>query len=191
VTRYRHAMVVGGTGMLSDASVALARRSLGLTSIARTPRSLAALEQRLLDIECRRRVLAQDYHDIAALQTGMRAAIRDLGAVDLLIAWIHDEKGPVPGALIDVATESGGRVHMVHVMGSAAAGPTGALADLAERFAGVPLLRYQQVVLGFQRDAGGSRWLSHHEISGGVMNAIEDGPSPYIVGQVEPWAPRP
>jgi hypothetical protein len=189
--RYRHTMVVGGTGMLSSTSIALARCSRSLTSIARTPRSLAALEQHLADLACRNQTLAQDYHDLAALRSGMRGAISEFGPVDLLLAWIHDETGPVPGALVDVAIESGGRVHMVHVMGSAAAGPTGSLAALAERFDGVPLLRYQQVVLGFQREGAGSRWLSHREISEGVMSAIEDEASPYIVGQVEPWALRP
>jgi hypothetical protein len=43
----RHTLVIGGTGMLRQASIQLAGRSQRLTSVARTRRSLAALDAAL------------------------------------------------------------------------------------------------------------------------------------------------
>jgi hypothetical protein len=177
--------------MLRSASLSLARRSGALTSIARTQRSLDALEESIAQLACRSLGIALDYRHTAELQSGVRGAIRDLGPVDLVVAWVHDEAGPVPGALVDVALESGEPVQLVQVVGSGAAGPEGSLDGLAKRFEALPQLHYQLVVLGFQRDTAGSRWLTHQEISHGVMAAIDDEHSRYIVGQIEPWALRP
>ena len=44
---HKHILIIGGTGMLKAASIALADRINVLTSVARTERSLNALDQAL------------------------------------------------------------------------------------------------------------------------------------------------
>ncbi len=36
-----------------------------------------------------------------------------------------------------------------------------------------------------------SRWLTHEEISKGVIDAINNPKGRYIIGQIEPWGQRP
>lgn len=50
---------------------------------------------------------------------------------------------------------------------------------------------YQEVFLGFKKGQGGSRWLSHEEISTGVIEAFANGERRQIIGQIEPYEERP
>src|SRR5690606_3732421 len=53
-----------------------------------------------------------------------------------------------------------------------------------------PIL-YREVIRGFVIDAGRSRWLTHREISQGVLEAIRADRPRSIVGTVTPWPARP
>ncbi|GAA6751911.1 hypothetical protein Thermus77412_24460 [Thermus antranikianii] len=50
-----------------------------------------------------------------------------------------------------------------------------------------PNLRYHQVVLGARRSGGSMRWLTHQEISAGVLQTIEAGLAQWMVGDGGPW----
>jgi len=50
---------------------------------------------------------------------------------------------------------------------------------------------YHQVQLGFVIEGDRSRWLTHSEISGGVIEAIRGGLPRHVVGTLEPWSRRP
>ena len=41
------------------------------------------------------------------------------------------------------------------------------------------------------REGGRSRWLTHDEISQGVLDAIQVGEDVAIIGTVQPWEERP
>ncbi len=50
---------------------------------------------------------------------------------------------------------------------------------------------YRQVQLGFVIENGHSRWLTHKEISHGIIDCIQKDTLLYVVGTVEPWEFRP
>ncbi len=52
-------------------------------------------------------------------------------------------------------------------------------------------VRQRTVVLGFQRHAGRSRWLTDHEIVSGVLHALRSEETVTIVGTMDPWELRP
>lgn len=54
-----------------------------------------------------------------------------------------------------------------------------------------PRIRYRQVILGFVIEGGRSRWLTHQEISDGVLKAVHQDAAWSVVGTVEPWSMRP
>ena len=56
---------------------------------------------------------------------------------------------------------------------------------------GVNHVSYFQVVLGFKKEAGSSRWLTNDEISDGVLEAIKLREMCHIIGTVTPWDQRP
>jgi len=179
--------------MLRAASVDLAKRSDALTSIARTGRSLRALDAKIMGRDFRHRMVPLDYNRLSELRSAISEAIDSEGPADLLVAWVHDDRGPVPVALCELVLCAERPCRLVHVMGSAAADPTRSLEETAERLSTFAGIAYQPVILGFHADGEGgqSRWLTNAEIAAGVLEAIDGEASPFVVGQVEPWALRP
>lgn len=173
----RHVLIVGGTGMLAGLAEALARDGGRLSLLSRRVSEVAGGD----GFDC-------DYHDEADFVRALEAAIAKAGPVDLAVAWFHTLKIPAPRRL---AERVQGR--MFQVLGSATGDPAhpdrlGRAAAVAD---GLPDCSLRQVVLGFKVDEGGSRWLTHEEISQGVLEAIRSDRAYSVIGQLEPWSARP
>jgi hypothetical protein len=187
LARGGHALVVGGTGMLAPVSMELARRGYSTTVIARSSGPLgemaAASGGRIFPLQV-------DYHDAKTLEAGLRRAIDARGSLSLVIAWIHGSATQAPTAVARIAAE-GGPVRYLHVLGSAADDPS--LPDQQRRteFEAIHGVTYEEVILGFIRAHGVSRWLTDDEISDGVLAAIDDPAPRRIVGVTRPWSARP
>lgn len=173
----RHALIVGGTGMLSGLTKALAGDGGRLSLLSRHASGAAGLD----GFDC-------DYDDEAAFGRALDAAVARSGPVDLAVAWFHSLKIAAPRMLAERV-----RGRMFQVLGSAVADP--ARPDRLETAravaAGLPDCAARQVVLGFRVEAGHSRWLTHAEISEGVLEAIRSDRRHTVIGQTEPWSARP
>jgi NAD(P)-dependent dehydrogenase (short-subunit alcohol dehydrogenase family) len=181
-----HDLVVGGSGMLSQLCVELARAGRKVTVIARDMRRL----QRLSELAPGIHPISADYTDAQALERALGSAVRRTGALDRAVCWIHDT---APAAPLAIAAHVGSIY--CHVLGSAAANPAAPeiLARWRGQFAVLPALDYRIAILGFMREpsTGASRWLTDAEICRGVGQALAAGGSVSIVGVVEPWSARP
>jgi hypothetical protein len=191
VERYGHVLVIGGTGMLAGASRDLASRCDVLTSVARTARSLRALADTLPEGAGAHHTLALDWSEPDSFLSALAAHVEQVGAPSLVVAWLHkDDLGP------EIAQRVAGGVAapeisctFFQVRGSAAAAPSADVATPDPRIP--PGVAYHEVILGFRVEGARSRWLTHEEISGGVLDAIAH-PSPRtIIGTVTPWDRRP
>lgn len=174
-----HILVVGGTGMLSGLCEALAGDGGRLSLLARRASGWGRAPAWAFDC---------DYRDAAAFADAVDAAVAEGGPVDLAVAWIHDVRLPANRIL----AERVGSARLFQVLGSATADP--ARPDRLRTAAAVAVgldCRLRQVVLGFQAEAGRSRWLSDEEISQGVLEAIRRDELRAVVGVVEPWSARP
>lgn len=164
--------------MLAGVAVALARDGWSVAVLARGRPRLATLERRHGAI----RGVSVDYADAAALER----AIAGVPPADLVVAWIHSTAPDAAGIVARLAARP---VAFVHVLGSAARDPAANPAAAEIRaLAGVD---YREVVLGFVREGGVSRWLTDEEICGGVLQAIRSGRARSVVGVLEPWSERP
>lgn len=172
-----HTLIVGGTGMLSGLTKALAGDGGRLSLLSRHASAFPGVEG--FDV---------DYYDAAAFQRAVDAAVARHGPVELAIAWFHTLKLPAPRLL---AEQVSGR--MFQVLGSALADPAHPeRLDLARAVAAdLPDCAARQVVLGFEVEGGRSRWLTNAEISDGVLEAVRADRAYTIIGQVEPWAAKP
>jgi len=170
-----HILVVGGTGMLSEMVEALAGDGGRLSLLSRRASAREG------GFDC-------DYHDPAAFGAALEAAIARSGPIDLAVAWFHTLKIPAPRMLAEQV-----RGRMFQVLGSAMADPAHPdRLDTARKVAdGLPDCAVRQVVLGFQVETGGSRWLTHPEISQGVLEAVRADRPLTILGRTEPWSARP
>jgi molybdopterin-guanine dinucleotide biosynthesis protein A len=151
-----HAVVVGGTGMLAAATRAFAARGHHVTSIARRTAGLGA---GVTSLEL-------DYRDSSALVEALAKATESRGPIELALCWIHTDAPEAPRIVAD-ALAPGAR--FVQVFGTR-----------PWPLETVPLhVAYRQVLLGSIK----GRWLTHEEISAGVLEAVDRDRPVSVVGQ--------
>lgn len=150
-----HALVVGGTGMLASLATFLARRGHLVTVIARHSIPLGEGVA----------VVQADYRDTDALREALVRATESRGPIEIAVGWIHTDAPNAPRILAD-ALATGAR--FVQVFGTR-----------VWPLEAVPLhFAYRQVLLGSIE----GRWLTHEEISAGVLEAIDADKPIFIVG---------
>ncbi|TDV42587.1 hypothetical protein [Actinophytocola oryzae] len=156
----RRALVLGGTGMLAGVAAALLDDDWYVVLPSRRRPRIPATNG-----DNRRPHWVQaDWSVPTALADSVKDALG--GPADLLVAWVHREVRT--GVLRAVAPLLADGAPVVEVHGSASANPVGGCPD--------PVLdshATQQVVLGYVRHAGRTRWLTHREISDGVLEAVK------------------
>lgn len=186
-----HALVVGGTGMLRGLTLALAGRGLVVSVIARNRDRLHALAAAADSLTGAINPIPLDYRDGEELRSALRRALAAYGPVGLAVCWIHSTAPEAVGQIARVIGSRGARSRLFHVRGSAAANPAEKAQRLPEWLAHCPNVQYRQVILGFVVEGARSRWLTHQEISDGVLAAVDADAPFFIVGTVEPWSMRP
>jgi molybdopterin-guanine dinucleotide biosynthesis protein A len=150
-----HALVVGGTGMLAATARALASRGHAVTCIAR----------RAADLGDGVLVEPVDYRDPTRLRDVLVRAGDARGPIELAVCWIHTD-GPEAPRIVADALAPGAR--LVQVFGTR----SWPLVD-------VPLhVAYRQVQLG----STAGHWLTHEEISHGVLGAVDADRPVTVVG---------
>jgi hypothetical protein len=175
-----HTLVVGGTGMLSGATIWLAEQGHTVSVVSRRPGIFSSCSD-----PGRIRSITVDYRESDNLRRCIAEAIAMRGPIGLAVAWIHSD---APDALRVISDEISSRTkepwRLFHVRGSAA--------YLHPEQPQVPInCLYRQVILGFVLEGDRSRWLTHEEISGGVIRAIQRDAERTVVGTLEPWDQRP
>lgn len=185
-----HTLIVGGTGMLRDASLALALRSQVVSVIAQSPERLDALARDAALMGGRINPLSVNYGNDDQLALALFAARQDFGPINLGVCWIHDD---APRALPIIAEALRGQsppARLFNLVGSAAANP--ALAQLPGSLAkDFPDIAWRRVVLGFTMRGKDSKWLHHDQICKGTIDAIDHDWEESIVGMTRPWGARP
>jgi molybdopterin-guanine dinucleotide biosynthesis protein A len=150
-----HALVVGATGMLAELTRGLAGRGHRVTSMARRA---SAPGEGVTPV-------AQDYREADGLSAALSRAVEERGAIELAVCWIHTDAPAAPRIVAD-ALAPGAR--LVQVFGTR-------VSPLDD----VPLhVAYRQVLLG----SIDGRWLTHDEISSGVLEAVDADRPVTVVG---------
>ncbi|ARI77864.1 short-chain dehydrogenase [Halobacillus mangrovi] len=181
----KHALIIGGTGMLSNCCVQLAKQGYHLSILARNEEKMDSLKKKIDPISKMTKLLV-DYTAEDKLRTAIRKAIQTHGPVSLVVSWIHSTAPEAPQVVIDEVSASGEPFRFFHILGSSS-DPVAYKEALSLPSQG----HYRTVLLGFFKEKEGSRWLTHGEISNGVGDAIEKDEPFYTVGEVEPWEERP
>jgi len=180
-----HALVIGGSGMLSGASLWLAEQGYRVSVIGRNPQKLRRLSGRNANIFG----VSADYSRAEEFAGTLTDVMKSRGPASLVAAWIHFDEERVIGQTAEAIRLAGGEDfpwHLYHVLGSSS--------NPDELLKTVPVpasCTYHQVQLGFVVDGERSRWLTHSEISGGVIEAVRGGLRRHVVGALEPWSRRP
>lgn len=181
----RHALVIGGTGMLASTSLWLVSQGYQVSIIGRNPFRMESLISKSIDQTAITPILV-DYSDEVILKEKLKLVIQKNGPIELVIAWIHSyARNTLDTISQEVSNQTEGW-RLFHVLGSSK--------DLDEikKEVNVPdSCQYRQVQLGFILESGRSRWLTNEEISQGVIDSVQNDRLRHTVGTIEPWEKRP
>ena len=129
-------------------------------------------------------VIVQDYRDTNAFIGSIKTIIGKNGAYEIIVCWIHSDAANSLLQLIDLISNSNPGAVFYHIKGISSQDlPTGI--DLNSK------LDYREIYLGFKRTNDTSRWLTHHEISSGIIEAVVSDKNKFVVGQTVPRALMP
>lgn len=169
-----HILIVGGTGMLKEASLYYANQNFNVSVIARAKSNkLKNLAQHpnIIPVEV-------DYSNGILLQKQLQETIDQHGPLQTVISWIHGYAQSAHQVIGEMIYSS--PCHYFHLLGS------GNLEALQKSMNINPLqnfsnIHYHRIVLGHLSN----RWLTHQEISQGVIHAVEEKEDTYIIGSID------
>jgi len=177
----KHALVVGGTGMLSNVTLFLKKEGYFVSVIGRDPSKYERLSH-----STNSTFLSVDYHETDQLRQKIQHTINQHGSLQLIVAWIHSSAPNALGIILEEAAKTSKEFRLFHVLGSSSN------LDKIKEAAAVPKnCLYRQVQLGFILEGNRSRWLSNHEIASGVIQSIQEDNPIKVIGVLEPWEKRP
>ncbi|GIO31727.1 MULTISPECIES: short-chain dehydrogenase [Paenibacillus] len=179
----KHALVVGGSGMLAKASLWLADQGYIVSVIGRSSRKMNKLTEACSTII----PMLVDYNDEELLTREICSSVAAHGAYNIVVAWIHRNDAKIIHAISNAIRSASDREwSLYHVLGSRSN-----LDEIGEEIGGIPNCEYHQVQLGFVIENEASRWLTNDEISNGVIHSIQNGAKRTVVGTLTPWEKRP
>lgn len=181
----KHAFIFGGTGMLADVSRWLIKNSSYTSVLARNRERLKSLESNTTKSGLN--LVSLDYKNIEAVKDEIKVAIKRNGAIDMVIAWIHsDAPKAIPKILQEINSNQKDPFRFFHIKGS-----SHNLKSIQSRIALPNNCIYHAIQLGFIVEGQTSRWLTHDEISDGIISAIKQEKEVTVIGQLEPWDMKP
>lgn len=174
----RHALVIGGTGMLAGVCIHLASGGYSVSVIGRTVPKFKRLQVESPPNSIFPVIADYDADDVF---DEINKAISVRGPFDLIISWT-----PNYSALEQICEMNHGAksFRLFHVKGSRRY-----FEDESIRLPSQ--CNYRKVFLGFVMEDSGSRWLTHDEIAHGVIQQITTDEKEGIIGQIHPYEARP
>ena len=160
----KNALVIGGTGMLREVSLYLAKKDYVCAVVARSEETLKELVKKQDGIKA----IKSDYTKSESFKHSLRKNIEEHGSFKTVIAWIHGDYLKVLDNVIPLLNEENESLKIHLVLGSKAKALQ-AKAGLSH----YPFVDSYIIQLGYKIDNGNKRWLSHKEISMGVIESIE------------------
>jgi hypothetical protein len=181
----KHAIVIGGSGMLGKATLWLTENDYHVSLAARNQEKLKWIENQASDPNDLS-LYSVDYYNDGAFTEAIKGAINENGPVELVVAWIHSTASNALRILTDViAPWQEEPWRLFHIKGSTRDIPK-EIPDFLPKNC-----HYHQVFLGFVIEGSTTRWLTHDEISTGTIRAIDTTAHISVVGTMEPWDMRP
>lgn len=181
-----HVIVVGGTGMLREVSLFLAKHDNTVSVIGLEHEDLRKLALEAQKFNGRINPILVDYRDRQALEDGLREAMRFFGPLTLAVAWISPDA--LPGAantLAEVISAHSPVCRYFQVLPSAGISAKDRR-FLDNPFPGLEKILYRKILLGFKVEQGMSVFLSNHEISDGVIQAVRNDRRDAVIGNADP-----
>ncbi|MBU9721436.1 MULTISPECIES: short-chain dehydrogenase [Bacillaceae] len=180
-------IILGGTGMLARASGWISTHAENTIIYGRDKRRLKQIENMYDEHGLFTREL--DYTKTSSLIKEISDAHRQYGSINLIVAWIHSTApNAIPTIIKEVSKfQQQERWSLLIIKGSSSD-----LSSIIKTENIIPRnCDLKEVQLGFYYDGLTSRWLTHEEISNGIIEVIKYDLKRKVVGTLEPWDKRP
>lgn len=176
-------LIIGGTGMLRDATEYFVSNDYQVSVIGRDIKKLNYFTSKFPDKKTFD-LISIDYTKTADFIKIVAEKIKDHGSFDILISWMHSNGSNSLLQLIDTIKKYNDRTVLYHIKGSM-------FYDALKNSSFNPIstnnkLIYREIFLGFKIENNSSRWLTNAEISSGVIEAVKSNKDKSIIGQIEP-----
>lgn len=181
VVKEKHALVIGGTGMLTDVSLWLADSGYQVSVIGRTKEKHLDLFKKASNPQNINHLVV-DYTNYALLEKQVRKAIEHLGPVSLVVSWTPIRKSLK--TVNEIVSKQKDQWTLYQIQGSRRYFEKESLL--------VPVnCEHRSIYLGFIIEDNHSRWLTNQEISEGIIMNMKEDRIESIVGTLHPYAKRP
>jgi hypothetical protein len=187
----KHALVIGGTGMLSGAVVELLKDHETVSVMARYQKGFEKLKKLSGKDSKRINPLKIDYNNYSALTGSLKNAAERFGGFNLVLSWIHSTAPLAPFITAKVVNDTSNGNDFFDILGSSYTDPSKEAALRREKFSGFDNIKYHQVILGFVTEGNLSRWLTNDEIYRGVIEAVKNKAREKTIGILEPFSRKP
>ncbi|AGX03176.1 short chain dehydrogenase [Bacillus sp. NRRL B-14911] len=179
----KHALVIGGTGMLKRVIESLCKEGFHVSAMGRShDHFLKMMEE--ISVPGDVSFIQADYYSPVQFQEGLIQAVLDRGTFDLAAVWMRSNASDSFQWLLQYIAKDDKFTELYEIKGSHAS---------REPFKGLETssLKWMRIILGFCFEGEKARWLTHEEISEGVLKAISLKASLFTAGVTEPWEKRP
>ncbi|MGD6877637.1 hypothetical protein [Bacillus infantis] len=179
----KHALVIGGTGMLKRVIESLCKEGFHVSAMGRSHDHFAKMMEEI-SAPAEVSFIQADYYNPVQFQEALIKAVRDRGMFDLAAVWMRSDASDSFQWLLQYIAKDDKFTELYEIKGSHAS---------REPFKGLDTssLKWMRIILGFRFEREKARWLTHEEISEGVLKAISLKASLFTAGVTEPWEKRP
>ena len=161
---HRSAFIVGGTGMLAEATRFIERQSAAITIVSRSTNAAKAF-----GLEAKSFCIA-DWRDTGAFARAVTPRLNQRPP-DIALLWIHDNGTTTLAWLLEQLRDRA--TFIIHVISSSDTDAHLLRRISGEMYPNMSEPNYVAVALGSKAlPHGGRRWLTHQEICEGVIKAI-------------------
>ncbi|WP_281975814.1 short-chain dehydrogenase [Halobacillus litoralis] len=173
----KHALIIGGTGMLSQFTRRMAVAGDHVSVVARNSEKMERLEAGLANADMLTKLYV-NYDNSEGLREKIRTTVKHNGPIDIVIAWIHTSAPEALQIVIDEVAKPENSVRIFQVLGSRGT------PESQRRSLNLPQqIQYRSVILGSVENEDGFRWLTHEEISEGVWDAVTNDYIASVIGK--------
>lgn len=185
-----HALVVGGTGMLRETALWLAKQYDIVSVIALGSLRLNDLWKEAMNEGLKINPLQLDYRDVDHLKITLRDAIKTHGPISLVVGWFNATAQDAPKMTAKILSKQGVDFRYFDVWGLLAHNNTNLEQERAHDLKQINHLLYRRVILGLDTKSGEPHLLSNRKISKGVIKAIKRDKKKHVVGDISPMVSR-
>lgn len=179
--RRKHALIIGGTGMLKNVSIWFVDQDFTVSVIGRSEEKHLELKNSASNPD-HINSLRVDYNEQSSLGECVRNAVKEYGPISVVVSWTPSLSSLE--LVSKIVSEKSSEWKLFQVKGSRR--------YFEEDSLNVPAgCEHRSVYLGFILVDDDSRWLTNEEISEGVIKSVKNDEEKAIVGTLHPYEKRP